>query len=242
MSGAASEGRRTRRTVGPAPTAGRRRRQPGLDDELRVEPVPPERPRVATERQRQIYLEASRLFVAKGYDATSMSDIARAVNITKAGLYHFVKGKEDLLFTIMNFGMDEIFDEVVRPALEVTDPLDRLRLILRNHLTNIGRVSSKNGNPVTIVSDEAGGLSPANRRIIEGRKRTYFELVRSTVQELKDRGHVDKDLDPTVAAHNVIGMILWMARWRRPGGRLTLEQIIEQITRQALNSLRADGT
>lgn len=189
-----------------------------------------EGPRVAGERERQIFVQASRLFVEKGYAATSMSDIAEAVKITKAGLYHFVKGKEDLLFTIMNFGMDELFDEVVNPARLVADPEERLRLIIRNHLTNIGRVSSRSGNPVTIVADEPSGLGPKKRRIITARKREYFDLIRDTLAELKARGDARPDLDVTVAAHCIAGSILWMARWRKPNGRLSLEEIVNQIT------------
>jgi len=189
-----------------------------------------EGPRVPGERERQIFAQASRLFVEKGYAATSMSDIAEAVKITKAGLYHFVKGKEDLLFTIMNFGMDELFDEVVNPARLVADPEERLRLIIRNHLTNIGRVSSRSGNPVTIVADEPSGLGPKKRRIITARKREYFDLIFDTLAELKARGDARPDLDVAVAAHCIVGSVLWMARWRKPNGRLGLDEIVNQIT------------
>lgn len=197
-----------------------------------------EGPRVASDRARQIYVQASRLFVEKGYAATSMSDIAEAVKITKAGLYHFVKGKEDLLFTIMSFGMDELFDEVVHPAREVADPEARLRLIIRNHLSNIGRVSSRSGNPVTIVADEPGGLGPKKRRIINARKREYFELIRDTLSELKAAGRARPDLDVTVATHCITGSILWMARWRKPNGKLSLDEIIEQIIAVQLDGIR----
>lgn len=192
--------------------------------------TPTDRPRVASARARQIYLHASRLFVEKGYEGASMSDIAEAVNITKAGLYHFVKSKEDLLFTIVSFGMDELFDEVVYPARQVADPRERLRLIIRNHLMNIGRVSGPSGNPVTIVANDTSGLSPENRRIVDGRKREYFNLIRDTLRELQARGDASKDLDLAVATHSILGTILWTAHWRRPGGKLSLEQIIEQIT------------
>ena len=138
-------------------------------------------PRVAGERERQIFAQAARLFVEKGFAATSMSDIAEAVKITKAGLYHFVKGKEDLLFTIMMFGMDALFEDVVIPGRATVDPEARLRLMIRNHLTNIGWGASRSGKPVTIVADEPSGLSPKNRRIITARKREYFNLIRDTL-------------------------------------------------------------
>ena len=197
----------------------------------------PGRPRVASKRRMEIYVQASRLFVEKGYDATSMSDIAEAVNITKAGLYHFVKGKEDLLFTIMSFGMDELEDEVVNPSREIAEPLQRLRFIIRAHLTNIGRVGTRHGNPVTIVADEPSGLSPEKRAIIDRRKRAYFELIRDTLRELQAKGEVAESVDLTVATHTIIGIILWMGRWRRPDGRLELEAIIEQITGMALGGV-----
>lgn len=194
-------------------------------------------PRVVGAREREIYVQASRLFVEKGYAATSMSDIAEAVKITKAGLYHFVKGKEELLFTIMSFGMDELFDEVVYPARAEPDPEARLRLIIRNHLTNIGRVSSRSGNPVTIVADEPSGLGPAKRRIINGRKREYFELIRDTLSELQARGDARDDVDVTVATHCITGSILWMARWRKPNGKLSLNQIVDQIIAMQLGGI-----
>jgi AcrR family transcriptional regulator len=220
-----------------------------VDGETRIIPQPkdmtysmPPGRHLASPRRREIYVHASRLFVEQGYDATSMSDIARAVKITKAGLYHFVESKEDLLFTIINWGMDELYDEVVDPARAVEDPLERLKLIIRNHLSNIGRVASPYGNPVTRVVDEASALSPERRRAVEDRKRGYFELIRNTLVQLKEGGRLAPEADPTVAAHSIIGAIMWMARWRRPQGRLSLDQVIEQITALALDGvLTRDG-
>ena len=59
------------------------------------------------ERLRQIYRAAAWLFCEKGYEATSMSDIAERVGITKAGVYHFIQGtKQELLFAIISYGLD----------------------------------------------------------------------------------------------------------------------------------------
>lgn len=214
----------TRSKVGRGGGALTLQRSPPAETRSRAASVGP------SERQRQIYVEAARLFVEKGYDATSMSDIADAMKMTKAGIYHFIRSKEELLFTIISFGMDELYEEVVAPALMVRDPHDRLRLIVRNHLVNIGRVDTSLGNPVTIVVDASSGLSTQRRKIIDQRKLEYFNLVRATIAELVKSGAARSDLNTTVAAHTVIGMILWMARWRRPNGKLSLDRIIEQIT------------
>ena len=187
-----------------------------------------------SDRQREVFAQAARLFVEKGYEGTSMSDIAAAVKLTKAGLYHFVNRKEDLLFTIMSWGMQELYEEVVYPAQSVEAPLERLKLILRNHLSNIGRGIGAQGNPVTIVADQPGGLNPERRAVIDELKRGYFDLVRRTLEEMRQRGELADGLDPTVTAHCIIGMIMWTARWPRPEGRLSVDDLIEQITSVAV--------
>mgnify|MGYP003694489307 CR=1 FL=1 len=59
---------------------------------------------------------AAQLFRDRGYDATSVSDVARALGMTKAGLYHHFESKEALLFEIMMYGLDRVRDEVIIPA------------------------------------------------------------------------------------------------------------------------------
>src|SRR5215468_12734106 len=73
-------------------------------------------------RHDQIYYVAAKIFCDKGYDATSMSDIADAVGITKAGIYHYVKSKQDLLFAIMNFAMDRLKSTSSRPRVPSRTP------------------------------------------------------------------------------------------------------------------------
>src|SRR4051795_11768648 len=86
------------------------------------------------DRLAEIYRAAARIICEKGYDATSMNDIAEAVGITKAGIYHHIPGKKDLLFQIMNFGFDELEEEVILPARALTDAEERLRAIIANHV------------------------------------------------------------------------------------------------------------
>lgn len=191
-------------------------------------------------RLEQIYLEAARLFVEKGFAGASMSDIAKAVNITKAGLYHFVSGKEELLYTIMSFGLDQLEEEVVRPALEVKDPRDRLVLIVRNHARNVLRGETGRGNPITIVVNEAAGLTGENRKRVDARKRAYFELIRDTLGQLKKQKRL-VDVDTTVAAFSIIGTILWLARWHRPDGKLSLDEIAEQVVKLTLGGVLKPG-
>ncbi|HMG33643.1 MAG TPA: TetR/AcrR family transcriptional regulator [Blastocatellia bacterium] len=189
------------------------------------------------DRLGEIYRAAAKIICEKGYDATSMNDIADAVGITKAGIYHHIPGKKDLLFRIMTFGMDSLEEQVIVPAREVADPELRLRTIIVNHVKLITSRSTPQGyNFVTIVVDEVAGLTAAHRRKINQRKRVYVDLVRDTLRELKAEGKL-RDVDLTAAAFSLLGMILWLSRWYSPSGRLSPEQVSREVTKIALGGL-----
>ncbi len=189
------------------------------------------------DRLGEIYRAAALLICEKGYDATSMNDIADAVGITKAGVYHHIEGKKDLLFRIMNFGMDELDENVIFPARAIADAETRLRAIIVNHVRLItSHITPQGYNPVTIVVDEVAGLAPEHRRKIDRRKREYVELIRETLKQLKAEGKL-RDVDLTVATFSLLGAILWLSRWYHPDGRLTPEQVVEEISKIALGGL-----
>src|SRR2546427_7821222 len=84
-------------------------------------------------RRAEICRAAAQIFRDRGFDATSVSDIARALKMTKAGLYHYFTSKEALLYEIMMFGLDRVRDEVVIPLQAVKDPEERLRQLVVRH-------------------------------------------------------------------------------------------------------------
>ncbi len=185
----------------------------------------------------EIYRVAAQIICERGFDATSMNDIAEAVGITKAGVYHHIPAKKDLLFRIMNFGLDELDAAVIVPARAIADAELRLRSIIHNHVRLITSHSTAQGyNPVTIVVDEVAGLTPAHRRKIDERKRVYVDLIRETLKQLKDEDRL-RDLEVTAAAFSLLGMILWLSRWYHPDGRLTSEQVADEISKMALGGL-----
>ena len=66
--------------------------------------------------------------------------------------------------------------------------------------------------------------------------RLYFDLVRDTLRELRAAGRL-RDIDPTVATFSLIGTILWLPRWFRQNGRLSQEQVANEIATIALGGL-----
>jgi len=183
-------------------------------------------------RRAEICRTAAQMIRERGFDATSVSDIARALGITKAGLYHYISGKEALLFEIMSFGMDQIDAEVVVPTRSIRDPEERLRQLMIRH----ARIATRAQGAVAQLADEIRALPPPARKKIKLRMRAYFDFVRDTLAELHAAGRL-RDIDLTVATFTVLGMILWQPRWFRPGGRLTDEHVAVQVSELALAGL-----
>jgi AcrR family transcriptional regulator len=184
------------------------------------------------ERLAEIYRTAAQIILRKGYDATSVNDIANALGMTKAGLYHYINGKKELLFDIMNFGLDELDEEVVTPAASIADTTARLSFIIASH----ARLVTRGQGAITILVDEITALAPAQNRKITHRKRMYFDCLRETLNQLKAEGKLH-DVDTTAATFSLLGMINWLSRWFRQDGALTEEQAAEQLVKIALYGL-----
>jgi AcrR family transcriptional regulator len=192
----------------------------------------PAAPAAIDARRAEICRTAAQIFRDRGYDATSVSDIARALGITKAGLYYYFESKEALLLEITNFGLDRVRAEVIDQVRGIADPEDRLRQLLLRH----ARIATDGRGAVAQLTDEIRSLPPAMRKRVEQRMRVYLDLVRSTLVELRTAGRLG-DVDPTVATFSIVGMILWLPRWFRQNGRLTQEQAAHEIAKIALRGV-----
>jgi TetR/AcrR family transcriptional regulator, cholesterol catabolism regulator len=183
-------------------------------------------------RLAEIYRVAAQIILRKGYDATSVNDIANALGITKAGLYHYVTGKTELLFDIMKFGLDELDAEVLVPAMAIEDAEARLRFVITTH----ARLVTRGNGAITILVDEVTALTAAQSRKVTQRKRAYFDCLRETLDELAAQGKL-QDVNTTVAAFSILGMVNWLSRWFQSDGALTAEQAADELAKIALGGI-----
>jgi hypothetical protein len=103
-------------------------------------------------------------------------------------------------------------------------------------IVNHARIATRGQGAIAHLGDEIRALPPAGRRQIEQRMRVYFDLIRDTLRELKASGRL-RTVDPTVATFSLLGMILWLPRWFRQGGRLDQEAVANAIAEFALGGL-----
>ncbi len=184
-------------------------------------------------RAQDIYREAARIISEKGFDATSMGDIAETVDLTKGGLYYYIKGKKALLFAIMNFALDLIERRVMEPAREESNPDRRLAGLLSTYVQLVLEEPSAIG----ILASEDEKLDPSYRPRIMERKRAYTDFLRDCIAgAVESRGGSER-IDPSVAAYGMLGLVHGVVQWCRDNEKTDDSTIIEQVTNIALQGL-----
>src|SRR5438045_3708199 len=129
----------------------------------------------------RVFEIAAEVFHRKGYDNTSMSDVATAAGLTKAGLYHHVSSKESLLFTVLDSGLDFTESYVVKPLESISDPLERLKMMIDLHLR---LVLEERNLEVTGLLHECKTLSASDRSRVNRRKKEYVRMTTKLISDV----------------------------------------------------------
>jgi len=177
------------------------------------------------DRHRAILETAARLICEKGYEGTSIQDIAEAASLTKAGLYHHIRSKEHLLLDIQNYGMDVFEERVLSQVLPIADPVERLRVCMEK---NIRLVTEGWSKEVTIILHEHRTLTGEAGAQINVRKKRYVRFLETSFAEAIRDGRI-RPVNPKVAAFAFLGMVLWIYKWFRPDGAIPADQLAKEM-------------
>jgi AcrR family transcriptional regulator len=173
---------------------------------------------------REICRIAARVFYEKGYDGASMQDIAKAVALTKAGLYHHVGSKDRLLYEIMNYGMDILDEMVLQKVKDIQDPREKLRQTIIGHIDLIVRARDQE---ITVILHENRSLKGALRKKINVRKREYIRYLEGLIAQVQERSGGTPALSPRLAAFALLGMVNWLYQWFRPEGPTKQDELTQ---------------
>ncbi|MFZ0321968.1 MAG: TetR/AcrR family transcriptional regulator [Candidatus Sulfotelmatobacter sp.] len=181
--------------------------------------------------RQEILRTAARLFQQRGYDATSMNDVAAALKLSKGGLYHHFQSKDEILFEIMDHAMEITQERVIAPVRGIADPEERLRTLIKLH---IELVLSPRDREITVMLHENHPLPPGLRKRINARKKEYvhfLEQLMTDVQNKVRRSQGGKGkVSSRAAAFALLGMINWIYQWYKPEGDLQAQNLIPQFT------------
>jgi AcrR family transcriptional regulator len=182
---------------------------------------------------REDILEASALiFSKKGYHAASMQDIARAVNLQKASLYHYFSGKQEILLALLERGLDLLFFRLEEIISKPLSPDEKLRLAMISYLETLAEYQ----NLAAVLILEHRSLDE-EKRVPHIERRDQFErLWRDLIQEGIDKG-IFYCTSPSLTGRGILGVLNWTVTWYQADGPSSANEIAVQYADLFINGL-----
>ena len=173
------------------------------------------------DRRRQIEDAASALFSGRGYAATTMRDIAGALDLQGGSLYAHVTSKESLLAAIVDEAAER-FHAAVRPLAEgPCGAAERLRAMIHAHVGVLAGGLER----ASVYLYEWRFLGQERRERIAHSRAAYQAMFERVIAEGQASGELDPRADPKLAAIFVLSAVNALPRWHRPGGPLSLDEV-----------------
>ncbi len=180
---------------------------------------------------------SARIFAEKGYHSTSMRDISRATGVSLAGLYYYCKSKEELLFLIQDNCFGRVHARLLERLQETSEAVEKLRLVIENHLSFF----AANMAEMKVLSHEADSLAGEMHEQVSSKKQQYTKLVRRILSEVQaQQENARRKIDLAVATYALFGMMNWIYNWYDPRGKLSVNDLVDNITRLFLSGLLAE--
>ena len=181
----------------------------------------------------QILEASAQIIRQKGFHAASMQDIANAVNLQKASLYHHFSSKQEILLALLDQALD-LLSERVSACLAMGIPVDeKLRQAMRVYLGSM----AEHTDLAAVLLLEHRSLDPEYHERHIPRRDRFERLWRDLIQEGVESG-VFKDDDPSLTARALLGVMNWTITWFRPEGSSSIGQISDHFAGLFLEGLR----
>lgn len=176
---------------------------------------------------------AAQVFRQKGFHGASMADIAGAVNLQKASLYHHVSSKQEILLALLDRALDMLFEQMVTFAEQPVSADKKMRQMVHAYL----HLLAENSDLSSVLLFEHRSLEPdQHARHIPNRDR--FETLWRDVLDDGVRTEIFDCSDTALATRALMGVLNWTLTWYRPEGSLSIEQIADHYTDLLLCGLK----
>jgi AcrR family transcriptional regulator len=176
---------------------------------------------IEASRRDDLVRAAARLFVDKGFDATTTRDIAEAVGMRSGSPFYHFRSKQDLLKAAMIEGLTTGHRRLQAAVEGISDPERRLRVMIRTHLSNL----LEGGCHAPMLLYESRSLDEAARREVAAVADGYQAMWQETLDELATAGRLRRATAPTRLF--LFALLNGTTQWYRPDGRLSLDEIAD---------------
>ncbi|MBE0446811.1 MAG: TetR/AcrR family transcriptional regulator [Actinobacteria bacterium] len=193
------------------------------------------RPMTKSERTRlKIMASAAKVFNEKGFDNTSIQDIANDAGIAKGTIYYYVEKKEDLLLSLIRFAKVRLFAKIGKGIEKATTASEKIEIIIRNHLKIVKTV----GPVMPFFAQSLVSNDSRVREIMAGFRREYLNRLESIIKEGIQSGEF-RQVDPGRAAVAILGLVIGQAlQFKLFTGKINTKEIAENTIDIAINGLR----
>jgi TetR/AcrR family transcriptional regulator, cholesterol catabolism regulator len=186
-------------------------------------------------RREEILSVAADLFAKQGYATTTLSDLATAVNIAKATLFHYFPTKEIILYELYSGAMEMALERITAVRGRHQDPLDELRAMLREHALLI----MQNRSLFRIFFGEEPALEPEHLQNVRAQQVQYLNLVATRVRALQQDGRISAAVHARVAAQSLLGAGSWTYQWFDDGGDIPQGDVADFVSDLVLDGILA---
>ncbi|HLW58613.1 MAG TPA: TetR/AcrR family transcriptional regulator [bacterium] len=173
-------------------------------------------------RREAILKTAAALFASRGFERTSIRDVARAAGMSVAGLYYYVRSKEELLYRICDRRFSMLLDSLDQELAHTLDPGERIHVLIRNHLDHFLR----DMNEIKVITRELGSLRGPHAVKIAALRRRYYAVCRDVLAGFGASG-----VPARLAAMSLFGMVNWVQMWYRPEVDGGVDRLADGMTR-----------
>ena len=175
---------------------------------------------------------AARIFSEKGFHATSMQDIADAVNLQKASIYHHFSSKQEILLDILDYALDLINSRLELVLSQPLSPDEKLRQAMVTYFQTI----AENQNLSAVLLLELRALDPELKTRQASRREKFERLWRDLIIEGKQQG-VFNNVDPSLTGRALLGVMNWSVTWYRSDGPRSASEIADLFADLLLHGL-----
>jgi AcrR family transcriptional regulator len=178
-------------------------------------------------------------FNERGYDATSMDELAARLGVTKSAIYHHVPSKVELLRLALDRALDALSAVTEEPGATSGPAIDRLEHVVRGSV----RVLVAELPFVTLLL-RVRGNSPVEEAALQ-RRREFDRVVTALVRAAEEEGDVRPDVDPAVTSRLLFGTVNSLTEWYRPGrgadDGLTPDALADALVATTFDGLRTSA-
>jgi len=183
-------------------------------------------------RRTNIIDKAMKLFLTKGFESTSISDICLAAKLTKPSLYHYFESKNHLLFSVHMYSISIFLRPYMEYVMSIKEPDMRLRTMIREYTKLICSHPE-----LRFILHGSLRVKDKYSAIVKEEWRKHLVLLKETIAELQSNARINKNLHPSRTALLLLGMITWITFWFDYKKKDNIEEIADLTLEIAFHGL-----